>query len=244
MYCPRKHLARTSCMMIRVSIINFVFSCQVLSSFVANPNYETAQGLLDLLRGRNTAETVLEHVESLRNSSEVSETTIRFITIQALLHIGSRSFSHLLNAIERYLPLLRAISGSSSGDDGERKTIGSTIAEARMDILSATAAFWKSNTQMVGIVFDKLMQYQIVDPGDVVDWVFENRDKEGVLGEGLDWELLKAAVDKANGRVLIARRKVTSVKKDEEDKRAREKASADGGAMEVDDAKPGMWTKC
>ena len=92
---------------------------------------------------------------------------------------------------------------------------------------------------MVGIVFDKLMQYQIVDPTDVVSWAFAHRE------EGLDWDVLKGDIDKANGRVVVARKKVAALRKEEDETRARAKAS--GGAdvavaMEVDaEAKPGMY---
>ncbi|KAF5381555.1 hypothetical protein D9615_005526 [Tricholomella constricta] len=84
--------------------------------------------------------------------------TVRSIALQSLLHTGSRPFSYVFNAIERYLSLLRSI----------------TSAEAKAGILSAAAAFWKGNCQMVGIVFVKLMQYQIVDPMYVVVWTFAN----------------------------------------------------------------------
>ena len=40
-----------------------------------------------------------------------AEATVRDMATQALLNVGSRSFSHLLNAIERYLPLLRTLAG-------------------------------------------------------------------------------------------------------------------------------------
>jgi len=56
--------------------------------------------------------------------------------MQSLLHIGSRSFSHLLNAIERYLPLLRNIASTGASS-------GSASPEAKADILTAAASFWR-----------------------------------------------------------------------------------------------------
>jgi nuclear cap-binding protein subunit 1 len=52
---------------------------------------------------------------------------------------------------------------------------GGGTPEANADILTAAASFWKYNRQTVAIVFDKLMQYHIVDPNDVVGWTFLNR---------------------------------------------------------------------
>jgi nuclear cap-binding protein subunit 1 len=104
---------------------------------------------------------------------------------------------------------------------------------------------------MVGIVFDKMMQYQIVDPTDVVAWTFVNKAGIGQQPSGMtrplslsafEWDLLKGALDKANGRVMIARRRVTALRKEEDDTLARAKASggADVSSMEVDaDAKHG-----
>lgn len=189
------------------------------------------------------AETVEGHVNV--------DSVIRAIAIQSLLHIGSRSFSHFLNAVERYLPLLRnlaagSISNSSSG--------GSPSIEARMDILSASYSFWKRNRQMVNIVFDKMMQYQIVDPTDVVAWTFATGLGNGAGSLKVDftqWDLLRAALDKANGRVMIARKRVVALRKEEDDNRARANAGATsaetmttagdvGGAMDVDaETKPG-----
>jgi nuclear cap-binding protein subunit 1 len=153
-----------------------------------------------------------------------AEGTLRHIAVQSLLQIGARSFSHFLNAIERYISVLRTLAG--------------THAEARADVLSSVADFWNQNRQMVSIVFDKLMQYQIVDPTDVVRWAFAQADS------GLNWELLKGAVDKANGRVVVARKRVSTLRKEEDETRARALAT-DGGDvvnnMEVDaELKPGM----
>ncbi|KAJ7477220.1 MIF4G like-domain-containing protein [Mycena galericulata] len=214
---------------------------------LAKPHHDAAQSVLNLFRGRAKAEDVISHLETLKATLETSDdgevvnadVLIRSIAIQSLLHIGSRSFSHLLNAIERYLPLLRNIASAGVSSAG-----GSGNIEAKADILTASAAFWKHNRHIVAIVFDKLMQYQIVDPTDVVGWTFINRAEIRELSEAtgplslsaFEWDLLKGALDKANGRVMIARRKVVALRKEEDDTRARVKASggADGNVMDVD----------
>src|SRR5258708_11960348 len=88
---------------------------------------------------------------------------VRSITMQTLLQVGSRSFSHFLNAVERYLALLRSL-----GTDPQDK----------LDFLSAAGSFWPRNGQMVAIVFDKLMQYQIVDPTDIMTWGFDSTERK------------------------------------------------------------------
>ncbi|KAI0052632.1 cap binding protein 80-PB [Auriscalpium vulgare] len=187
------------------------------------PHHDSAQSVLNQLRGRAKPEDVMSLLESLKITlvetadGDINvDSVIRSIAVQSLLHIGSRSFSHFLNAIERYLLVLRNL--ASGG------------ADAKADLLSVVSTFWRRNRQMISIVFDKLMQYQIVDPTDVVGWVFTH------MTEGLDWDVLKGAVDKANGRVVIARKRVAALRKEQDDTRARAKASggADDGAMEVD----------
>ncbi|KAM6495489.1 MIF4G like domain containing protein [Amanita muscaria] len=212
----------------------------------SNPYHESAQTVLNLIRGRAKAEDVIANLETLKTTLENADepinvnSVVRSITVGSLLHIGSRSFSHLLNAIERYLPLLRSISSASLSTSG-----GGGSPEAKADILTGVASFWQTNRQMIGIVFDKLMQYQIVDPTDVVAWVFSQETSIGeprVLGGPSsigthEWDLLKGALDKANGRVVIAKRKVVALRKEDDDTRGRAKATAN--AMEVDADKPG-----
>ena len=56
------------------------------------------------------------------------DSIIRSITIQSLLNISSCSFSHFLNAIGHYLPVLQDLFDAG--------------ADAKMDILVDTADFW------------------------------------------------------------------------------------------------------
>jgi nuclear cap-binding protein subunit 1 len=215
----------------------------------ANPYYDATQSILGLLRGRSPPEEVISFVDNLRMSLESTpsaphpfasiDALIRSIGVQSLLSIGSRSFSHLLNAIERYLPLLRGLANPSPAQGG------GDVTEAKTDILNAVFAFWKRNRQIIGIVFDKLMQYQIVDPTEVIAWTFGNSANYSIedgaetnpLSVGaFEWDLIKGAMDKANGRVMVARRKVAALRKEQDDSIARVRASggADVASMEVD----------
>ncbi|KAF9224403.1 hypothetical protein BS17DRAFT_779738 [Gyrodon lividus] len=221
-----------------------------------NPYHDAAQSILSLLRGRSRVEEITSHLDTLSTSFETTsivphphtsiDALVRSLAVQSLLSIGSRSFSHLLNAIERYLPLLRSLANPNPAQGGGDDT------EAKRNILDAAAIFWRRNQQMIGIVFDKLMQYQIVDPTDVVAWTFGNAgsiEEVGFRGAvmrpssigAFEWDLMKGALDKANGRVMVARRKVAALRKEQDDSIARAKASGgvDVASMEVDaDVKP------
>ena len=177
--------------------------------------------------------------ESVSESRAFS--TARSITVQCLLVLGARSFSHFLNVVERYLAVLHAVSGTR---------------DAKFEMLEIVSGFWRRNRQFIGIIFDKLMQYQIVDPVDVVSWAFEGN---GLLGASatasatasaggeersaglgtFQWEMMKSAVDKANGRVHKAQGRVVQQTKADDDARAAKHAAAAAAAagddgMEVD----------
>ncbi|KAI0334935.1 cap binding protein 80-PB [Cubamyces sp. BRFM 1775] len=201
-----------------------------------HPHHESAQSILNLIRGRAKPEDVMSHLESLRNSlmetTENVDSVLRSVLVQSLLHIGSRSFSHFLNAIERYLPLLRNLAA------GQISTGGNASPEARTDIMSAVAKFWRNSRHMINIVFDKLMQYQIVDPTDVVAWTFTHcayvtEGTRKATFNAFQWDLLKSALDKANGRVMVQRRKVAVLRKEADDNAARAIAG-ESATMEVD----------
>jgi len=185
--------------------------------------------------------------ELLRESTSESRalSTARSITVQCLLVLGARSFSHFLNVVERYLPVLHAVSGTP---------------DAKFEILEVVSGFWRRNQQFIGIIFDKLMQYQIVDPADVVSWAFEgNGLQQPQLGAGagagagagtggeqrseglstFQWEVMKSAVDKANGRVYKAQARVVQQTKADDDARAAKhaadaSATNGGDGMDVD----------
>lgn len=185
-----------------------------------------------MIKGRAKSDEVTEHCAKLPHS-----VPLQHMVMQSLLHVGARSFSHFLNAVERYLPLLRGDAGSGFGLGGEKNK-----SKARA-ILCAAGEYWALNGQMVGIVFDKLMQYQIVDPSDVIEYAFAQAQNEPE-GEGLSaerWSLVEAALNKANGRVVGAKRRVAALDKEEGDRRARVIANAGGIGMDVDgDAQAGQ----
>lgn len=154
-----------------------------------------------------------EEERGLVSAPAVAEQVVRDMAVQALLYAGSRSFSHLLNIIERYHDLLRALSQTP---------------QARVEMLASTVRFWARSPQWVLIVADRLLQYRIVEPVDVVTFVFTppkepcryvvqdsgdavafsfSASAESLGGTLRDWSsfnwwaLLRLTVDKVVGRV-------------------------------------------
>ncbi|PVF94764.1 hypothetical protein CPB86DRAFT_788751 [Serendipita vermifera] len=193
----------------------------------SNPHAYLADALLTKLRDRVPMAEISLQVDNMRSELVGSGLTesraasrMRSVTLQCILMLGSRSFSHFLNAIERYLKVLQPLS---------------TTPDAKFEMLEIVGTFWRRNRQNILIIFDKLMQYQIADPTDVVSWAFEGTGL-GEKNDGLStfqWELMRMALDKSNGRVSIAQRRLVQQIKLDEEARAAKNAQAIG--MDVDD---------
>jgi nuclear cap-binding protein subunit 1 len=50
----------------------------------------------------------------------------------------------------------------------------------RLHTVRIIARFWKSNTQLLGVLLDKFMNYRIIDPTSIISWIFENEQLEQV----------------------------------------------------------------
>ena len=123
--------------------------------------------------------------------------------------------------IERYHELLRALSQSP---------------EARVSILHSTCVFWTHSPQWFLIVCDKLLQYRIVEPLDVVTFVFSEPSGDAVMEEASPfdvalhapewgnrthrdwssfhwWAVLRLTMDKVIGRVNQLSRRVQDLRR-------------------------------
>lgn len=159
------------------------------------------------------------YLVTLRNATsgpgEALLRDVRLMVTETLLQLGSRSFSHFLNATERYSDLLRFLTPDPA---------------SRQDVLSAVGAFWRYSSQMRLIVIDKYIQYGVLESLDVVEWTFAPEEGLGGMDQadgwtdGWKWETLRMTLDKQVGRVLAVRRKVKQVEREDEAARARRAA--------------------
>ncbi|ORY25746.1 MIF4G like-domain-containing protein [Naematelia encephala] len=187
-----------------------------------HPLHAEAVELLKLFRQKASANDVRAHLETLPNASsgpgELVSPQIRAMAVETLLHLGSRSFSHFLNATERYLDMLRFL----TPDPASRQTL-----------LDSVGTYWKRSSQMRLVTVDKYLQYGVLEGLDVVDWVFgedggaETSDEEGDgWTDGEKWEVLKMTLDKLVGKVTAVRRRARQVEKEDEAAKARRAAEA------------------
>lgn len=135
---------------------------------------------------------------------------------ETLLQLGSRSFSHFLNATERYSDLLRFLTPDPA---------------SRQIVLSAIGSFWRHSSQMRLVAIDKYIQYGVLEGQDIVEWTFAV-EEESMGGaeiadgwtDGWKWETLRMCLDKLVGRVVGVRRRVKMVEREDEAARARRAA--------------------
>ncbi|GAA5895142.1 hypothetical protein JCM6882_008291 [Rhodosporidiobolus microsporus] len=153
---------------------------------------------------------------------EKAERVKRDMAVQTILHVGSRSFSHFLNALERYLTLLRNLTPSAS---------------ARQHLLTVVAAFWRRNPQFHLIVLDKLLQYRLVDTRDVVVWVFAPESEQDgtrpkTWADADLWGMLQIVLRTVQGRVDAARGRAEGLRREAEAKAA--ETAKEGEAVDAE----------
>lgn len=196
------------------------------------PLHAEAAELLRLMRQKVPAAEVKQYLDNLPGARSESggplSAPVLAMAVETIQHLGARSFSHFLNATERYLDVLR----NMASDDASRRTL-----------LEAVASFWRQSAQMRLITTDKYLQYGILEPMDVVSWVFSDDGAAGTDAadgwtDGDKWELLRMTLDKVQGRVKAVSRRLAAVEKADEVARARraaERLESGEGVGEGDD---------
>ncbi|KAI7896054.1 armadillo-type protein [Mucor mucedo] len=163
-----------------------------------HPLHEKAKIIIESLRTKKSVEEVRALLAQFKKElgveiSEQEQTQIvRQMFVQCLLLVGSKSFSHILNVVERYLDVLRFVN---------------TTPEGRLHTVQIVASFWKNNTQFLGILLDKLLNYRVIDPTSVITWIFE-ADQLKFVGRSFIWEILKNTLAKVNSRVVQVKGKL------------------------------------
>ncbi|KAJ2030013.1 Nuclear cap-binding protein subunit 1 [Coemansia sp. S610] len=110
----------------------------------------------------------------------------REMLVEHVLLLGSKTFSHMLNAIEKFMPALQKFGDSP---------------EAKLQIARVTEDFWLGNPQFFAITIDKLVNYRVIDPATVIAMLFDD-GHVGSWSKFQYWEILHNTVKKVNMRVV------------------------------------------
>lgn len=197
--------------------------------FPDHEHYAIAAELMGMMSRKESAEAVVQKVRDLAGLSSPDQSipsTYRYIAMMCILNLGARSFSHFLNAVERYQQLIFAL-----GRDKSEKR----------DLLMTVHDFWRYNGQMKVIVIDKYLQYGVVEASDVVALLFGELSKPAINEEPghpiptvwtnyYAWEVLRMVIDKSQGRIVNIERRVADLEATEKQARDRHDAL---GTIEV-----------
>ncbi|KAG0202619.1 Component of the cap-binding complex (CBC), partial [Mortierella sp. GBA30] len=173
-----------------------------------HPYHAMASAVLNSLRAKNSIEQIEQTLESMKNAPRLESLTanqredfIRELFTECVLMLGSKSFSHVLNVIERYLSILQRMNSTR---------------EARLHTVKIVAQFWKNNTQFMGILLDKMLNYRVVDAIAIVKWVFEPEVWQNEWHRSFVWDILKNTLNKVISRVAQVKDKLVEVRKEYE----------------------------
>jgi nuclear cap-binding protein subunit 1 len=111
---------------------------------------------------------------------------VRDAYITCICHIGAKSLSHVLSCIERVKEKLLAI--------------GNEHPDARRQIVGTVLSYWKDQPGIGANVVDKLLNYSVVTPISVVEWVLYDAGPEA-FSKTYAWEMVATTINKVNNRV-------------------------------------------
>lgn len=106
--------------------------------------------------------------------------------LQSLMFQGSKSFSHLLNVIESYLPLLQEWNATEEERNLSTKVI---------------CGYWRLNSQFQEIILGKLVNYRVLDSQSVVSWVLSSSTLDDDYSKFHVWSILTSTLTKVNLKI-------------------------------------------
>lgn len=112
-------------------------------------------------------------------TTKTNENLVKECFLQSLLFQGSKSFSHLLNVIEKYLPLLKR----------QNETL-----EMQKQTVKVIFGFWKANTQFLEVCLGKFINYQIVDLKVVIEHLMDVDFVVGNYQRFFMWNILNSMI--------------------------------------------------
>lgn len=184
---------------------------------VAAEDHEAYASLLAKVRAKEKSEQLRPWLDSL---TSISTERRLDLALHALLEAGCKSFSHLLNVLERYHALLRSLAGT---------------VQARLAVTTAVGEFWKHSPQHIIITLEKLMTYRIVDAHSIVQWIFSHQVLP-FFTQGYLWDILRNTIDKTVMRTEVMRKELKAVQPDQQPALA-EASGASTTATAVDDVR-------
>ncbi|CAK9165649.1 unnamed protein product [Ilex paraguariensis] len=150
-----------------------------------------------MVKGRQTAREIISWVEEKVIPVHGLDIALR-VVVQTLLHVGSKSFTHLITVLERY---------------------GQVIAKICLDedkqvmLMDEISSYWKNSAQMTAIAIDRMMGYRLISNLAIVRWIFSPANVDQFHTSDRPWEILRNAVSKTYNRISDLRKEISSLKR-------------------------------
>jgi len=176
--------------------------------------YEYAQEVFNAFRSKTPPQDINVILEKINNyvsekkenavSMDVDEqdlnpeSVVLEIVVQSAMMVGSKSFSHILNVVERYISILTTLNVTNEAKD---KTV------------RFVADFWKYNPQFLEIILDKLVNYRVVDPSNIITWILSDIILSDQYTHLYVWSILRNTLKKVVLRVQQIKAKLEYTKK-------------------------------
>lgn len=206
---------------------SFSFSFQNSGAVGDSEIYRLASDLNEKISSRADSlvlETLLGEIEEYAETNpdcldnlekqRTPNTLAHEVLFQCLMFQGSKSFSHLLNVIEKYLPLLQKWNETM---------------DARLLTAEITCSFWSLNTQFLEIILGKLINYRILDSKAVITWLISEKTMDDNFDRFYVWSILSGTLYKMNLKQNQIMQKIALLKEDPDS------ASAMQGTMNLPD---------
>jgi len=176
--------------------------------------YEYAQEVYNAFRSKTPPQDINEILEKISNyvaekkqnaaSMDIDEQDLNpefvvlEIVVQSAMMVGSKSFSHILNVVERYISILTSLNETNEAKD---KTV------------RVVADFWKYNPQFLEIILDKLVNYRVVEPSNIITWILSDIILSDQYTHLYVWSILRNTLKKVVLRVQQIKAKLEYTKK-------------------------------
>src|SRR6266536_4975885 len=161
--------------------------CPCHSNLITDtPFAKEAKEMIQIIRGRGAQDdmqSIIDSIESQAAAQGVEEplisSTDTFVT--CICFIGAKSLSHFLSCIERCKDRLLAIGPRSPA--------------ARRQIITTVMEYWKFSPGIGVNIIDKLLNYTILTPMSVVEWVLRDQvDSGGILSRHYVYEMVASTM--------------------------------------------------
>jgi hypothetical protein len=161
---------------------------------------EVYKNLLTALRDKTSFERVEVMLQELPSSEA------RDLFVQSLLKAGSKSLSHAVILIERYLPLLQKLHPK---DD----------LASKVGTIQNISEFWATSSQHFQFIIERLIHYRILSAPSVLQWIFQSTESKLAGGDALgqvvfscfSYDLIIATLLQAQNFPRIVKQKIEEI---------------------------------